>query len=839
MKKKGELLVPKKDDVNKCPVCGGEINADTGKCSVCGEKPPEEKKDGGKRLQISMVKDISSKQISDPKNEKKKTGDSNGGKPKLATEPSKVSDEDKALAKWLSGDSEKDALGDWLGGEPEPAKEGKVQKPDADKKDNSKKKEVTSKKDGPKDKKKSSGDDEGDDALKKWLSGEEDTLADWLGDEEEKKPDPFIIEPVGKELVEREKILNEREMELDQKQEEIEGLKLEMAEFKKVMESEFKKVKSGDFDPLVILEETARLNKELQGEIKKRKLLEEEIVQVKKGSLAVIKYVKSQKGDSGGVAKSLKKKVEEDSELISKLEAEMKAKNSLIDELKQQIEKGLDSLPDDAKDLKRLELELLEKEKNLEAQLEAFEEREKAMEKKLQNGASSSEADSDLQQRMMAELNQKEQEFIEKEAEMKKNILDLEEKIKEFEIDNKLRSESKELEGKSDTEINKELDRKVRELQVKEKSLLLREDEIQRLKEKLRSTEDEMKKIREPLAYKEEELLRRDEDLIYREQLLTEERRKLEEAMRESGSMESHEMKKKLEELQNEINRKEDELRAKEKYIMAKTEDLRIREQGLISDEIDAKEEDRMLELKIEKVKTGDRRLDDLLLGGIPFGNNILVYGPPFTGKEVVINGFIAEGLRKGIPAIWVITDKMPSEIREEMMFILQGYEEYEKMGLVRYVDAYSRSIGVDDVEPNVTYIDEATDFKEIEKAVDDIAKDLLKEHKYYRLGFRSISTLIAYLDSASAFKFLQPFCGRRKRDRAVAFFSIEKGMHDDQDIQMIGSVTDGIIDFKLESLKTYLSIRGLGDVQSRAWIDYTYSKKGLVIGSFSLDHIR
>ena len=86
--------------------------------------------------------------------------------------------------------------------------------------------------------------------------------------------------------------------------------------------------------------------------------------------------------------------------------------------------------------------------------------------------------------------------------------------------------------------------------------------------------------------------------------------------------------------------------------------------------------------MKIEKVKTGDRRLDDLLLGGIPFGNNILVYGPPFTGKEVVINGFIAEGLKKGIPAVWIITDKMPSEIREEMMFILPGYEEYEKRGL-------------------------------------------------------------------------------------------------------------------------------------------------------------
>ncbi len=781
-----------------------------------------------------MVKDISSKKASGKKEES-----GNGGDPKLS-KPSKVSNEDKALAKWLSGDSEKEALGDWLGAEPEPSKEKKAggkkdgkpsEKKKAEPDDKTKKAEKDS---GP--------EEEGDDALKKWLSGEEDTLSDWLGDEEEeKKPEPIGLglEPVGKELLEREKILNEREIELDKKQQEIDDLKLEMSEFKKSMESEFDKVKSGDFDPLVILEETARLNKDLQNEIKKRKQLEEEIVQVKKGSLAVIKYVKTQKGDSSGVAKSLKKKVEEDSETITELEAELKAKEGIVEELKKQIDKGLDSLPEETKDIKKKELELIEKEKTLEAQLEAHVAKEKALEKKLANGTVSSEADSDLQQRVMAELAQKEQEFIEKEGEMKKTILDLEEKVKEFEIDNKLRSESKELEGKSDSEVNEELDRKVRELQVKEKSLLLREDEIQQLKDKLRTAEDEMKKMKEPLAYKEEEVLRREEDMIYREQMLMEERRKLEEAMRESGGLESHEMKKKLQELQNEINRKEDELRAKEKYIQAKTEDLKVREQGLIGDEIEAREEDRMLELKIEKVKTGDRRLDDLLLGGIPFGNNILVYGPPFTGKEVVINGFIAEGLKKGVPAIWVITDKLPSEIREEMMFMLQGYEEYEKMGLVKYVDAYSRSIGVDDVEDHVTYVEEPTDFKAIMKAVDEVSKEFLKEHKYYRLGFRSISTLIAYLDSASAFKFLQPFCGRRKRERAVGLFAIEKGMHDEQDIQMIGSVTDGIVEFKLEQLKTYLAIKGLGDVQSRAWIDYTYSKKGLVIGSFSLDHIR
>ena len=78
----------KKDN---CPVCGGTLNPDTGKCSVCGEAPPSGKKEGGKRLQISMVKDISDKQAS-----KDAKPDENGEKPELATKPSKVSNEDNA-----------------------------------------------------------------------------------------------------------------------------------------------------------------------------------------------------------------------------------------------------------------------------------------------------------------------------------------------------------------------------------------------------------------------------------------------------------------------------------------------------------------------------------------------------------------------------------------------------------------------------------------------------------------------------------------------------------------------------------------------------------------------
>src|SRR5206468_10065817 len=55
----------------------------------------------------------------------------------------------------------------------------------------------------------------------------------------------------------------------------------------------------GKFDPVKYIEETATLSKQLQTEIGKRKELEQEIEHIKKGSIAVIKYVKTQQLKAG------------------------------------------------------------------------------------------------------------------------------------------------------------------------------------------------------------------------------------------------------------------------------------------------------------------------------------------------------------------------------------------------------------------------------------------------------------------------------------------------------------------------------------------------------------
>ncbi|HWM50729.1 MAG TPA: ATPase domain-containing protein [Thermoplasmata archaeon] len=666
------------------------------------------------------------------------------------------------------------------------------------------------------------GGDARDEALRKWLSGEDTAFQDWLGV-------PTTSGAGSAARAASDRASDDKVRELREKALEVDGVRAELAAMRSTLNRELVNFRQGKFDPVKYIEETATLSKQVQTEIAKRKELEQEIEHIKKGSIAVIKYVKTQQMKAG-TSPEMKKRLEQGEKARETLEGQVAEMRSVNDTLKKQIESGFAKMKPDQRDVKKREAEVAEREALLRAKEERL-----ATARPEEGGAPNEE----LKRRLEEELREMEQDYLAKEEQFKKRIIGLEGEVSKYKIDNKVRLEAQAFEGKSKTEIGGALNRKEADILQRERTILLKEQELQRLQEDLQVKDDEIRKVKEPLAYKEEELLRREEDLLYREKVIQAERRKVEEAKAQGASTEELDMKARLEELKGQINQKEEEVRTKEKYLQQKMEELRMREQGLISEDIEAREQELQIEVKQQKVKTGIPRLDDLMFGGIPFGINASVYGPAYVGKEVLVNLFMAEGLKKGSPVLWVLTDKSPADIRDEMAFVLPGYEEYEKLGLVRYIDAYSKSMGAEATDPNTTYIDEATDHQAILKAVETMAAEWKKKYPTYRLGFRSVSTLIAYLDPTTTFKFLQPFVGRRKRDKAVAFYVIEKGMHEEQEIQMLGSLMDGSIEFKVEQLKSFLSIKGICDVQSRGWIRYTYTKSSVSVGSFSLDHIK
>jgi circadian clock protein KaiC len=63
-----------------------------------------------------------------------------------------------------------------------------------------------------------------------------------------------------------------------------------------------------------------------------------------------------------------------------------------------------------------------------------------------------------------------------------------------------------------------------------------------------------------------------------------------------------------------------------------------------------------------ERIPTGTPGLDEMLGGGIPAGDSILVSGPSGSGKSVLATQFVAEGLRHGEPAVIAVFEERPFE---------------------------------------------------------------------------------------------------------------------------------------------------------------------------------
>ena len=64
----------------------------------------------------------------------------------------------------------------------------------------------------------------------------------------------------------------------------------------------------------------------------------------------------------------------------------------------------------------------------------------------------------------------------------------------------------------------------------------------------------------------------------------------------------------------------------------------------------------------MRRLTTGVPGLDELMGGGIPAGDAVMIAGPAGSGKTTFATQFVAEGLRGGEPAVIVVFEEYPEE---------------------------------------------------------------------------------------------------------------------------------------------------------------------------------
>jgi KaiC domain protein len=137
------------------------------------------------------------------------------------------------------------------------------------------------------------------------------------------------------------------------------------------------------------------------------------------------------------------------------------------------------------------------------------------------------------------------------------------------------------------------------------------------------------------------------------------------------------------------------------------------------------------------KVKTGIPGLDEILNGGIPSRNVVLLSGGPGTGKTIFGQQFLFNGILNGNAGVYLALEEHPVQIRVNMAQFGWDVKRYEAEGKFAIVDAFTSGIG--EAAKREKYVVQAVDdFPMLIDMVRTAIKDLNAE----RVVVDSVTTL-------------------------------------------------------------------------------------------------
>jgi len=96
----------------------------------------------------------------------------------------------------------------------------------------------------------------------------------------------------------------------------------------------------------------------------------------------------------------------------------------------------------------------------------------------------------------------------------------------------------------------------------------------------------------------------------------------------------------------------------------------------------------------VDKVRTGIPGFDNILNGGIPKRNTVLLSGGPGTGKSIFGYQYLFNGLMEDQPGVLVALEEHPVQIRISMAQFGWKVGQYEEEGKFALVDAFTAGIG-------------------------------------------------------------------------------------------------------------------------------------------------
>jgi len=178
-------------------------------------------------------------------------------------------------------------------------------------------------------------------------------------------------------------------------------------------------------------------------------------------------------------------------------------------------------------------------------------------------------------------------------------------------------------------------------------------------------------------------------------------------------------------------------------------------------------------------------------------GANVLVAGPPLTGKRQIAYDILAGGANRGDGSIIVTTKDSADKVLEGLDTRLDDGLEPD-IGVVDCVTK-QRGIGTIDDDPRIKYASSPVDMTGIGIKLSEFLQDFYETrgHTENRVLLHSVSTLLMYSDLQTVFRFLHVFTGRIQSADALGLYVIDSTTHDDQAMNTLKQLFDAVIELE------------------------------------------
>ena len=204
----------------------------------------------------------------------------------------------------------------------------------------------------------------------------------------------------------------------------------------------------------------------------------------------------------------------------------------------------------------------------------------------------------------------------------------------------------------------------------------------------------------------------------------------------------------------------------------------------------------------MHRVNLGLKGLDDLLQGGIPENNSVLVCGGPGTGKSIFGLQFIYTGARLKEPGLYVTIEERPEKLSEQASYFFKDFKKLENKKLINFLKIPTNITELDIVE----FIRKTADKVKAKRIVVDSLSILSINAPMYKIGLKTENKMVSNVEMRTSMgsleetkQFIYLFINQLSNLKATKLFiadSEEQGVYLTRDT-VSEFVCDGVIQLK------------------------------------------